>query len=104
MARFTTRVQLEGKPPESDYEALHVEMRKRGFIRFIQDRKGNWYQLPHAEYNRTDDAKIDDVLAEAKAAAQASVPNRKRKILVTASNGRRWEGLDSVTAAAVEKG
>jgi hypothetical protein len=105
MASFTTRVQLDGNPPESDYEALHAEMRKAGFTRFIQNSSTKkWYRLPHAEYNRIGELTRKQVLDSAIAATKAAVPLRKRKIFVTESNGRSWDGLDEVTAETVRNG
>jgi hypothetical protein len=69
MARFTTRVQLNGRPTADDYEGLHTAMKRKGFTRIIASDDGKKYWLPHAEYNREATVTRDQVLTDAKAAA-----------------------------------
>ncbi len=69
MARFTTRVQLNGDPSWSDYDKLHAAMRKKNFTQIITSDDGVEHHLPHAEYNREANLTIDQVLNAAKEAA-----------------------------------
>jgi hypothetical protein len=94
MARFTTRVQLNGEASWEDYDNLHVAMRNRNFAQTITSGEGVEYHLPHAEYNRDASLTIDQVLNSAKEAA-ASVWD-DFSILVTESNGRKWHNLAKV--------
>jgi hypothetical protein len=95
MARFTTRVQLNGEASWSDYDSLHSAMRKKNFTQTITSGDGIEYHLPHAEYNRETNLDLTQVLASAKEAA-ASVWD-DFSILVTESNGRRWHNLAKVS-------
>jgi len=97
MARFTTRVQLNGRPTAEHYESLHKAMKRRGFTRIIESDDGRKYWLPHAEYNREGSATRAQVLEDAKAAAAAI--SSDYQVLVTESNGRTWHGLKVATAA-----
>ncbi|MGA2067947.1 MAG: hypothetical protein ABSG86_23460 [Thermoguttaceae bacterium] len=97
MARFTTRVQLNGRPTAEDYEDLHRAMRRRGFTRIIQAEDGKKYWLPHAEFNREADTTRAAVLEDAEAAA--ATISTDYGILVTESAGRTWHGLTAATAA-----
>jgi hypothetical protein len=97
MARFTTRVQLNGRPTAEDYENLHKAMKRRGFTRIIESDDGKRYWLPHAEYNREGSISRARVLEDAKAAA--ATISTDYEVLVTESAGRRWHGLKTATAA-----
>lgn len=101
MAKFTTRVQLDGYPKEEDYNKLHKAMMQKGFSRFIKADTGNVYRLPHAEYNRQADISIEQVREDAKAAAQSFW--NSVQILVTEGN-RSWTGLKQATSAEVAAG
>jgi hypothetical protein len=94
MARFTTRVQLNGEPSWSDYDNLHAAMRKEHFTQTITSSDGIEYHLPHAEYNRETNLTLEQVLESAKKAA-ASVWT-DFSVLVTESNGRKWHNLAKV--------
>ena len=97
MAQFTTGVLLNGYPSAEDYEKLHKVMKRRGFSRVIQGDTGDYYWLPNADYDRQGNVTRQQVLNDARAAADAvSKPN---EILVTESNGRRRTGLKKATAA-----
>jgi len=91
--RFTTRVVLHGAD-EDDYEILHESMQSEGFTRTITGEHGIEYHLPEAEYNKTGNFKPEDVRTSAKKAANKT--GRKSAILVTASTGSYWTGLDKV--------
>lgn len=88
MARFTTRVELYGKPARQDYDNLHAAMSRQGFFRTIsfQGDDAKW-QLPHAEYNLESDLSTDAVRDSAKRAA-ATVWD-SFAILVTKAEGAR---------------
>jgi hypothetical protein len=96
MAKFTTRVQLNGRPTAEDYENLHKAMKRKGFSRIIASDKGT-YWLPHAEYNREANITRDKVLEDARAAA--GTISSDYQVLVTESAGRTWHGLKQATAA-----
>lgn len=97
MAKFTTRVQLNGSPAAEDYDKLHKAMKRRGFTRIIVSDTGSRYWLPHAEYNREGDVTRASVLADAKSAAMTV--SAGFQVLVTESAGRTWYGLQAATAA-----
>jgi len=101
MARFTTRVQLDGYPKEEDYTKLHQAMKRKGFSRFIASTDGTTYRLPHAEYNLVADRTIKQVRDNAVAAAE-SVWN-DIQVLVTEGT-RSWHGLKEATTAEVAVG
>jgi hypothetical protein len=96
MARFTTRVQLNGDPTYDDYEKLHKAMKVRGLSRIISGSDDKHYWLPHAEYNRIAEVTKDQVLNDAKAAA--STVSNDYEIVVT-EGSRTWHGLKTATAA-----
>jgi len=70
MARFTTRVQLDGYASEEHYDRLHQAMKRQGFSRFVRADNGKTYHLPHAEYDRTANLTITQISEDAKLAAQ----------------------------------
>jgi hypothetical protein len=88
MARFTTRIQLNGEPSRRDYELLHAAMKEKGFLQTITGRDGTVYQLPHAEYNCESDLPIVEIRDAARAAAKTVWSDVN--ILVTKSAGRSW--------------
>lgn len=95
MARFTTRVQLNGEPSWSDYDNLHAAMRRKNFTQTVTSNDGIEYHLPHAEYNRETNLAIGQVLDAAEEAATSVWDDFS--ILVTESNGRRWHNLEQVS-------
>jgi hypothetical protein len=97
MTSFTTRVELHDAT-WSDYTKLHEEMRGRGFRQTITSDDGIVYELPPAEYDYQGTVTAADVLAKARAAAEAVKPSYA--VLVTESSGRTWAGLKSKRAAA----
>jgi dihydrodipicolinate synthase/N-acetylneuraminate lyase len=97
MARFTTRVQLTGSPDGEDYDKLHKAMKRKGFSRIIKGSGGDYFWLPHAEYNLTADMTVDAVLDAAVAAA--GTVRSGSKVLVSEATNRKWIGLDEATAA-----
>ncbi len=94
MATFTVRVELRNKPTGEDYETLHKAMAAEGFGRTITDDKGIQYQLPMAEYSTTSSLDKRGVLHKAKSAAAKT--GKKASLLVTVSQGRTWDNLDTV--------
>jgi hypothetical protein len=96
MARFTTRVELNGEPSAKNYSDLHLAMKSKGFSRFITSDDGKKYHLPSAEYNREGDVTRQQVLDDAKAAAK-SVWNSVQ-VIVT-EGPATWNGLREATIA-----
>ena len=93
MARFTVRVELH-RANEDDYEALHAAMEGAGFSRRITSERGVTFLLPTAEYNLDKAATLEQVLDLAKEAARTT--SKRYAVLVTQSQGRRWDGLQTV--------
>lgn len=97
MASFTTRVLLNGNPTADEYTRLHEAMKRRGFTRVIKSDDGDYYWLPNAEYDRQAEVTAQQVLNDAKAAANSvRTPN---EVLVTDAKARTWSGLQKATAA-----
>lgn len=90
---FTTRVELHSANYD-DYETLHSAMEDEGFSRFIRSGEGAVYHLPTAEYDRTGQITIDQVLKSAVKAATRT--GRKHMVLVTEAVRRSWIGLPKV--------
>jgi hypothetical protein len=97
MAGFTTRVLLHDAD-WSDYDKLHVEMRRRRFTQTVTASDGRIYELPHAEYNYIGQATGEQVRGWAEDAVSAV--RKRSQILVTESNGRWWRGLSESKFAA----
>lgn len=93
MALFTTRVELHDASAK-DYDLLHEEMKKRGFLRVITSDSGITFHLPFAEYTISGALTREGVLERAEAAATTT--RRKAALLVTEAIGRTWSGLDRV--------
>jgi hypothetical protein len=94
MAKFTTRVQLNGNPSWDDYNNLHAAMRRKSFSQAITSDEGVEYHLPHAEYDREANMTRSQVLAAAKEAATPVWDDFS--VLVTESDGRTWHNLKKV--------
>jgi hypothetical protein len=88
MARFTTRIQLNGEPSRIIYENLHIAMKKKGFVQTIKGGDGAEYQLPHGEYSAETDLSLAEVRDAARAAAKSVWADVE--VLVTESAGRSW--------------
>lgn len=97
MARFMTRVQLNGRPTAEQYEKLHKAMKQRGFSRVIASAEPKWYWLPHGEYYREADVTRDQVLADAKAAA--ATVSTDSEALVSETSICTWYNLKPATKA-----
>jgi hypothetical protein len=96
MTGFTTRVELHDAN-WSDYEKLHVEMRRRGFYRTITGDNDVTYDLPPAEYVCYGTLTKWEVLEKAKAAAAAIKP--KYSVLVTEAASWAWFNLKATSKA-----
>ena len=97
MSRFMTRVLLNGNPSSPDYEKLHNAMKSKGFSRVIQSVGNEHFWLPNAEYDRIGDLTTQQVLNDAKAAANSvKTPN---EVLVTEAKSIMFDGLQKATAA-----
>jgi hypothetical protein len=93
MTSYTVRVELH-RADEGDYARLHSLMESEGFVRWVEAKGGSLRRLPTAEYNMADTSLTrEEVLARAKAAANAVKPRPEPWILVTQSAGRQWSGL-----------
>ncbi|MBD2827026.1 type V toxin-antitoxin system endoribonuclease antitoxin GhoS [Xenorhabdus szentirmaii] len=92
MARFTVRIELRNAD-SSDYDKLYDKMKAKGFSKFITADSGNKYELPPAEYNFISKSKSCQEVRDLAYNTAKSV-NSNPAVLVTESNGRRWEGLD----------
>lgn len=96
MASFTTRVELHGVNHDSEkYELLHKAMKIEGFSQVIKGSDGITYHLPTAEYDKSGNFTLQQVLESAKRAADKT--GKKYAVLVTESNGSTWHGLDKVS-------
>jgi hypothetical protein len=95
MARFTVRVELHAAS-YSDYETLHVAMKRRGFSGNITSDDSKTYQLPTAEYDKKGDFTPQQVLDSAKAAAAET--GKAFAVMVTQAESRTWVGLQEVRA------
>ncbi|HET6993784.1 MAG TPA: hypothetical protein VFI06_02325 [Chitinophagaceae bacterium] len=92
MSYYPTRVELhEAKWPE-DYDKLHTEMAKEGFGRTVSGDNGKIYRLPTAEYLKTGQLVLNDVLQAAKRAAAKVKP--KFAVIVWEASKATWDGLD----------
>jgi hypothetical protein len=96
MARFTTRVELDGNPSRQDYNNLHQAMKRAGFSRFITGGDGKNYRLPHAEYDCTSGGDIQQIRSVAHNAASSVWSSVQ--VLVTAGDAA-WSGLAEATPA-----
>lgn len=97
MNRFVTRVLLNGYPTAEQYEKLHKAMKLKGFSRVIKSDDGDYYWLPNAEYYRECGLTAQQVLNDAKAAANSvHTPN---EVLTTEAKSITWNGLQMATAA-----
>jgi hypothetical protein len=91
MNRFLARIELHGKTDRpitgDDYYKLDQEMIRRGFEKSIGASNGVQHSLPTAEYHKTSDELIAEILHEAKDAAyevQASSETiRSYSVIVT---------------------
>lgn len=93
MSKFTTRVELHLASGE-DYQTLHKEMQKEGFLNTVTSDDGITYYLPNAEYNIEGDYTREQVIAKAQTAADRT--KKSHSILVTESKGRTWVNLTVV--------
>ena len=80
---------------DTDYEKLHAEMAKQGFVRTIVSDDNVTYHLPTAEYNLVaNNFTLGQVLEKAKVAAKQT--GKENSIIVTEANGRTWHNLPVV--------
>jgi hypothetical protein len=95
MARYVTRVELHGAATWQQYDNLHRQMAVQGFSRYIKDSNNITYELPAAEYWCETPNDRNQVLAAAKIAASAVVPNYS--VMVSEVNVVTWSGLKVVS-------
>jgi hypothetical protein len=96
MNRFMTRLLLNGNPTAEQFEKLHVEMKKRGFSRIIEGSDSKFYWLPNGTYHRITNSNHNQVLADAKAAAETVTS--AYELLVCEAPSSMWIGLKIATA------
>ena len=97
MTRFMTRVQLNGRPSNEQYEVLHKEMKLRGFTRIIASAERKLYWLPHGTYYREANCSFNQVLVEANQAA--SKASTDHEIVVSETSVSTWQNLKPATQA-----
>ena len=90
MPSFITRVEFHSAT-HSDYETLHSEMGREGFLRTIASDQGVRYHLPTAEYSYIGSTTAADVLERAKRAAAKT--RKTFGAIVTEANGSTWHNL-----------
>jgi len=91
MGTFIVRVELYGNASWQYYENLHAGMERRGFARTITSGDGTVYDLPSATYYRSSSSSKSDILADARAAANAVWSDNG--VLVSETTGSTWNGL-----------
>ena len=91
MADFTVRIELHGAAWE-DYDALRMEMEAEGFASVVAGGGGAAYELPAGEYACSGELTPRQVLARARRAANRT--GYSYAVLITASAGRVWWGLE----------
>lgn len=97
MAKYTVRIELHKtgskEPTWSDYDSLHKHMEDKGFSRRIKD-GSVLKELPRAEYIKTSEETLAQILAIAKRAVELSPFNGG--VLATGPTGWLIDGLKSV--------
>ncbi len=96
MARFITRVELHDATYPYDYQILHAEMGKEGFVRKIISVQGGIYNLPTAEYYKEGDFTLEQILNDGKKAAQRT--NKIFAIITSEIITSMWDGLEKVSS------
>lgn len=91
--KYTIRVELH-KATWDHYALLYKAMAARGMGDVLTADDGTKWKMPPGEYTYDGTLTLDQVLAAAKAAA--GTVGLKFAILVTKSDGRKWEGLEQV--------
>ena len=92
---FTIRVELHNSVDKKDYDLLHSEMEKAGYLRTISY-FGKKYQLPSAEYIA--DGKMISAQDALKEICQiADKTARKYSVLITSAGDRIVHNLHPVT-------
>jgi hypothetical protein len=96
MSGFTIRVELHDAN-WADYEKLHREMERNGFVRTVVGSDNVVYELPPAEYLFDGNITKWDVLEKARSVAAAVKPSPA--VLVSECNSWAWVGLNTKTRA-----
>ena len=97
MSNYIARVELHAASYD-DYENLHGQMLRWGFVRTIKGNNGSTYQLPTGTYVSAAD------FASASAALQATVAaagatGKTFSIIAADWSSASWQGLPIVNAA-----
>lgn len=87
MHKFTTRVELIGKPAATTYKKLHEAMAEKGFTRFFPDTHAT-YVTPEGEYLSRHNLKTNQVLELAREAAGTVWKDFR---IFTTITQERWE-------------
>jgi hypothetical protein len=85
-----TRVELHDAT-YNDYEVLHSAMAAEGFSRTITGDNGIVYHLPTAEYYRSTQLSLEQVLESARRATSRT--GKHYGAIATVANGSMWVGL-----------
>lgn len=93
MAWFITRVELHGAT-NNDYQLLHIAMQAWGFSRVVMSDQNVKYDLPPAEYFWDGTLTRNQVLEQAKKAANTT--GCRFSVVVAETSGLSWFGLDQV--------
>jgi hypothetical protein len=88
---FITRVELSGSPGTAAHEALHEQMRQRGFVKTVNSDAGSSFQLPQGIYVHTGVASLTQVRDWAiSALTECGHPGT---VVVGDANNVAWYGL-----------
>jgi hypothetical protein len=93
MSNFLTRVELHDAKYE-DYVKLHAAMGKEGFLMTITGGNGIVYKMPTAEYCKTGNYVLNDVVQSGKKAA--NTVGKSYEIIVGECSNLQWDGLPPV--------
>ncbi|WP_118179720.1 hypothetical protein [Paraburkholderia phosphatilytica] len=92
----------EHSPDAKEYETLHIEMHRRGYRRFFENRNDKKLKLPPGEYV-IDDLDAEDgadarekAMTKAKAAATMATSEKRFSVYITGGGGVRGTHLEMI--------
>jgi hypothetical protein len=92
MSDYLTRIELHDTIwPDEYISRLQPAMSREGFSKTITDEKGNVYELPIAEYYKSTNEDVEQVIERAKKAA--STTGKKFGVIVGDCTNLKWSGL-----------
>ena len=94
MARFISRVELHHAAYD-DYEKLHTEMAKQGFLRVIQGSDGKTYQLPTGDYYGQGSVTLE--VAYKAVCDAVDRTGKAYEVIISETSASRWIGLKQVS-------